>query len=71
MRFLFVTLFLSSCSLVSVKDYTSLQSEMRKNVDEFCLHSKAHRDLILLGVSDLIEPHSMEINCYCEYGLCK
>jgi len=41
----------------------------REQVNEFCSHSKQHRDIMLLPLTDkALEPHSVSIHCNCEYG---
>lgn len=76
MKKLIIILFiflLSSCSFFNEKKgYKVLQDNTKSVIDELCSHSKVHRDIIMLGVSDLVEPHAVYITCNCEYGFdCK
>lgn len=62
MKTLLLILMLSGCAQVN--------KLTKENLNEFCSHSKEHRDLVLLGLTDdMFEPHSIQINCNCEYGV--
>ena len=61
MKPLLAVLLLTGCTTVS--------QLTKEQVDEFCSHSKEHRDIVMLGVTDdLFEPHSVHVHCGCEYG---
>ena len=65
---LFFVLVSSCASFNATKPYTKTQAVLKSSIDELCSHSKVHQDIIMLGVSDLIEPHAVYITCNCEYG---
>jgi uncharacterized protein YceK len=63
MKILIVLLiaFISGCS--------SFNKLTKEQVNEYCGHSKEHRDIIMLGLTDeVFQPHSMHIHCWSEYG---
>jgi hypothetical protein len=61
-----ILLVLVLCTLFSCSPVTKIT---KKQIDEFCSHSKVHRDIVMLGLSDdMFEPHSISVHCNCEYG---
>jgi len=74
-KYLVMAVFLLSSGCASfneTKPYTSVQNSATYFVGELCSHSKVHQDIIMLGVSDLVEPHAIYVTCNCEYGFpCK
>jgi len=61
MKLILIAILLTGCAQTS--------SFTREQVDEYCSHSKVHRDIIMLGLTDkAFEPHSLHIHCGSEYG---
>lgn len=61
MKLILIILLLTGCA--QTNQFT------KEQVDEFCSHSKEHRDIVMLGLTDkALEPHSVHIHCNSEYG---
>ena len=55
---------------ITLNACTGINKLTKENVDKFCKHSKEHRDIIMLGLTDdMFEPHSIHVHCNKEYGI--